>query len=100
MFIFIIAADLTSFQLATIYMANQAKQYTSRIVICFHRCAREQEVRFLPETPILCVSTYNDRLDIVEHCEVAYQWYPTNSVSVSYLLSNNVRSAGDACGLM
>jgi hypothetical protein len=51
------AADV-SFRLATIYMANQAKQYTSRIVICFHRRARKQEVRFLPETQILCVSTY------------------------------------------
>ena len=34
-------------------MANQAKGYTSRIVICFHRRARKQEVRFLPETQIL-----------------------------------------------
>ena len=53
MFIFILAA-------ATIYIANQAKGCTSRIVICFHRRARKQEVRFLPETQILCLSTYNE----------------------------------------
>src|SRR5215469_9607445 len=41
---------LDIFSTATIYMAIQVKDNTSRIVICFHRRARKQEVRFLPET--------------------------------------------------
>jgi len=64
---------LDIFSTATIYMAIQAKDNTSRIVICFHRRARKQEVRFLPETQILCLSMYNDRLDIVEQVVEYYK---------------------------
>ena len=63
-------------------MAIQAKDNTSRIVICFHRRARKQEVRFLPETQILCLSMYNDRLDIVEQVVEYYK-----NIHLRYLLA-------------
>jgi len=44
--------------------------------------ARKQEVRFLPETQILCLSTYNDRLDIVEQVVEYYK-----NIHLRYLLT-------------